>query len=56
LTPAQGSLRADEHRGDPPAQAQPLRDAAYAAGCDPTIVPPPTGWRTRGAGLRPAPR
>ena len=26
-----------------PAQAQPLRDAAYAAGCDPTIVPPPTG-------------
>jgi N-acetylglucosamine-6-sulfatase len=26
-----------------PAQAQLLRDAAYAAGCDPTIVPPPTG-------------
>jgi hypothetical protein len=26
-----------------PAQAQALRDAAYAAGCDPTIVPPPTG-------------
>jgi hypothetical protein len=33
-------------RDDPdwlPAQAQTLRDDAYAAGCDPTIVPPPTG-------------
>jgi hypothetical protein len=26
-----------------PAQEQALCDAAYATGCDPTIVPPPTG-------------
>jgi N-acetylglucosamine-6-sulfatase len=26
-----------------PAQTQVLRDEAYAAGCDPTMVPPPTG-------------
>jgi len=39
-----------------PAQAQPqLRDAAYAAGCDPTIVPPADGLTHGGAGLRPAP-